>query len=93
MAHNVEIVLILFLAVAALATLAQRLRIPYPILLTLGGLALSFVPGLPRVTVAPELVFLIFLPPILYAAAWFTSWRDFRRTCGRSACSPSGWCW
>ena len=78
MAHNVEIVLILFLAVAALATLAQRLRIPYPILLTLGGLALSFVPGLPRVTVAPEIVFLIFLPPILYAAAWFTSWRDFK---------------
>lgn len=78
MAHTVELVLILFLAVAGLAALAQRLRIPYPILLTLGGLALSFVPGLPRVALASELVFLIFLPPILYEAAWFTSWRDFR---------------
>lgn len=78
MAHNVEIVLILFLAVAALATLAQRWSVPYPILLTLGGLLLSFVPGLPHVTIAPDLVFLIFLPPILFAAAWFTSWRDFR---------------
>jgi CPA1 family monovalent cation:H+ antiporter len=78
MTHTVEIILILFLAVAALATLARRLGIPYPILLTLGGLALSFVPGLPHVALAPELVFLIFLPPILYAAAWFTSWRDFK---------------
>ena len=78
MAHTVELILVLFLAVAALATLAERLKVPYPILLTLGGLALSFVPGLPRIALAPELVFLIFLPPILYGAAWFTSWRDFR---------------
>lgn len=78
MTHTVEVILLLFLAVAALATLAQRLRIPYPILLTLGGLALSFVPRLPHVELTPELVFLIFLPPILYAAAWFTSWRDFK---------------
>jgi monovalent cation/hydrogen antiporter len=78
MTHTVEVILLLFLAVAALATLARRLGVPYPILLTLGGLALSFVPGLPRVTLTPELVFLIFLPPILYGAAWFTSWRDFK---------------
>lgn len=78
MTHTVEVILILFVAVAALAALAQRLRVPYPILLTLGGLALSFVPGLPHVALTPELVFLIFLPPILYAAAWFTSWRDFK---------------
>lgn len=78
MAYIVEVILILFIAVAALATLARRLGVPYPILLTIGGLALGFVPGLPRVELAPELVFLIFLPPILYAAAWFTSWRDFR---------------
>ena len=50
---------------------------PYPILLVVGGLALAFVPGLPQVHIDPELVLLLFLPPLLFAAAWFTSWRDF----------------
>src|SRR5215213_6424652 len=68
----------LLLAVAALATLATRLGVPYPILLVLGGSALGFVPGLPSVELDPELVFLLFLPPLLYVSALFTSWRDFR---------------
>ena len=63
---------------AALATLATRLGVPYPILLVLGGSALGFVPGLPPVELDPELVFLLFLPPLLYVSALFTSWRDFR---------------
>ena len=54
-----------------------RLKVPYPILLVLGGLALAFIPGLPRVDINPELVLLVFLPPLLFGAAWFTSWRDF----------------
>ena len=66
------------MAVAALATLATRLKVPYPILLVLGGSVLGFVPGLPRVELDPELVFLLFLPPLLYVSALFTSWRDFR---------------
>src|SRR3712207_6571949 len=66
-------------AVAALATLARRVGVPYPILLVIGGLALAFVPGLPPVELDPELVFLVFLPPLLFSAAYFTSWRDFRR--------------
>src|SRR5215217_768667 len=61
-----------------LATLATRLGVPYPILLVLGGSALGFVPGLPSVELDPELVFLLFLPPLLYVSAIFTSWRDFR---------------
>src|SRR5215216_5380236 len=61
-----------------LATLATRLGVPYPILLVLGGSALGFVPGLPSVELDPELVFLLFLPPLLYVSALFTSWRDFR---------------
>ena len=61
-----------------LATLASRIQVPYPILLVLGGLVLGFLPGLPRVELPPELVFLIFLPPLLYVSAIFTSWRDFR---------------
>jgi monovalent cation/hydrogen antiporter len=76
--QQIEIILGLLLAVAALATLAARLKIPYPILLVLGGSALGFVPGLPPVELDPELVFLLFLPPLLYVSAIFTSWRDFR---------------
>ncbi|HET9965620.1 MAG TPA: Na+/H+ antiporter [Rubrobacter sp.] len=75
---QLEIILGLLLAVAALATLATRLGVPYPILLVLGGSALGFVPGLPPVELDPELVFLLFLPPLLYVSALFTSWRDFR---------------
>jgi monovalent cation/hydrogen antiporter len=75
---EIEAILILLAAVAALATLASRINIPYPILLVLGGLVLGFVPGLPRVDLEPEVVFLLFLPPLLYVSAIFTSWRDFR---------------
>lgn len=70
---QLEIILGLLVAVAALATLAVRLRIPYPILLVIGGSLLGFVPGLPRVELDPELVFLLFLPPLLYVSAIFTS--------------------
>lgn len=78
MHHEIEIILGLLLVVAALAVVAQRLAIPYPILLVLSGLVLGFVPGLPEVELDPELVFLLFLPPLLTSAAWYTSWRDFR---------------
>jgi CPA1 family monovalent cation:H+ antiporter len=76
--HPVEVVVSLFAAVAALAYLAARLKVPYPIFLVLGGLSLSFIPNLPRVVLAPEIVFLLFLPPILYYAGLMTSWRDFK---------------
>src|SRR5947209_19726303 len=62
----IELVLGLLVAVAALATLARRLRIAYPIVLVLGGLALGLVPGLPRVELPPDVVFIIFLPPLVY---------------------------
>jgi NhaP-type Na+/H+ or K+/H+ antiporter len=74
---QIEIILGLLLVVAMLATHATRLGVPYPILLVLGGSALGFVPGLPSVKLDPELVFLLFLPPLLYVSALFTSWRDF----------------
>ena len=75
---QLEIIIGLLVAVAVLATLAKRLKVPYPILLVLGGSVLGFVPGLPQVKLDPELVFLLFLPPLLYVSALFTSWRDFR---------------
>src|SRR5947209_7196232 len=77
MIEVVEVIFGLLLAVAALALLARKLKIPYPILLVVGGLLLGLVPGLPRVKLDPEVVFLFFLPPLLYPAALFTSWRDF----------------
>src|SRR5512133_3679259 len=78
MAWAAEIFVGLMLAVAVLALLARRVSLPYPILFVLGGLVLALIPGLPRIRLDPDLVFLFFLPPLLYPAALFTSWRDFR---------------
>ena len=55
-----------------------QVKHPYPIVLVIAGLALGFVPGMPRVTLHPDIVFLVVLPPLLYSAAWQTSWREFR---------------
>src|SRR6266576_3148472 len=73
-----EIFVGLLLAVAVLALVARKLTIPYPILFVIGGLLLGWIPKLPKVRLDPELVFLFFLPPLLFPAALFTSWRDFR---------------
>jgi CPA1 family monovalent cation:H+ antiporter len=72
------VLLALLIAVTALTALAPALRVPYPILLVLGGLALGFIPGVPEVSLPPELVLVGVLPPLLYAASFFTSLRDFR---------------
>ncbi len=77
--HAAEIVVILLMVVAGLVVLADKLALPYPVVLVLSGLALGFVPGLPRVRLSPDIFFFFFLPPLLYPAALFTSWRDFRR--------------
>ncbi|MEI9865097.1 MAG: Na+/H+ antiporter [Limisphaerales bacterium] len=74
----VEIFVGLLLTVAVLALVARKMHIPYPIFFVIGGLLLGWIPGLPKVTLNPELVFLFFLPPLLFPAALFTSWRDFR---------------
>ena len=76
--HGAQFVLlVLLLFVAAFAALARKLQTPYPIVLVIAGLLLGFVPGIPKVTLDPDLIFLVVLPPLLYAAAWVTSWRDF----------------
>ncbi len=75
-----ELALLAFLAaVAGLMALAPMLRVPYPILLVLGGLALGFIPGVPDLTLPPELVLVGILPPLLYSAAFFTGLRELRR--------------
>ena len=77
---HIELVLAgLLLAIVALVTAARVLTVPYPIFLVLGGLGIGFVPGIPDVRLDPDLVLLIFLPPLLYSAAFFASLRELRR--------------
>jgi CPA1 family monovalent cation:H+ antiporter len=78
MTGTIELVVGLMLAVAALALLARKFQIPYPILFVIGGLLLGLVPKLPPLHLEPELIFVLFLPPLLYPAGLFTPWRDFR---------------
>ncbi|TQR85152.1 Na+/H+ antiporter [Mycobacterium hodleri] len=68
----------LLLVVAALGALACRLSVPYPIMLVIGGAAIGFVPGLPEITLDPELVLALFLPPLLYKSAVYANFDDFR---------------
>src|SRR3712207_1173253 len=75
---EIESLVFLLGAAALLAQLARVLKVPYPILLVVGGLALGFVPGLPVVEIAPEVIFVIFLPPLLNAAAFGASPLDLR---------------
>src|SRR5207248_5570892 len=76
--HLLEVTLGLLGFLALLVLASRQLRLPYPILLVVGGVLLGFLPGLPRLVLAPELVFLLVLPPLLYEEAYFVSWRDFR---------------
>ncbi|HYU50687.1 MAG TPA: Na+/H+ antiporter [Candidatus Limnocylindria bacterium] len=71
-------VLAIVLVIAILFEIARRVGVPYPTLFVLGGLGLAFVPGLPRISLEPELVLLVFLPPLLFSAAVATPIRDLR---------------
>ncbi len=75
--ENLLSILSLLFVVFVLVMIGQKLKISYPILLVLGGLLISFIPGIHLIKIDPELIFLIFLPPLIYEAAWFTSWHDF----------------
>lgn len=68
----------LLVAVAGLSALARRMSVPYPIVLVVGGALLGFVPGLPEVELDPEVVLVVFLPPLLYASAIFANFGDLR---------------
>ncbi len=78
MEHIEAVIISLLVAVAFLSALATRIGIPYPILLVVGGLALGFAPGIPDVRLEPELVLVVFLPPLLYSAAFFANLRELR---------------
>jgi len=77
--HALELVfLLLLIFVVMFAALARKLQTPYPIVLVIAGLFLSFVPGIPKFTLNPDVIFLVVLPPLLYYGAWITSWREFK---------------
>lgn len=78
MIHDQLLLIIgLLFCVSMLSMLSEKLHIPYPIFLVIAGLLISLIPGVPVVKLDPDLVFLIFLPPLLYSAAWNTSWYEF----------------
>ena len=66
----------LVVIICLLTMLGNKIKVAYPILLVLAGLALSFLPGMPQIKVEPELIFIIFLPPLLFEAAYGASWKE-----------------
>jgi monovalent cation/hydrogen antiporter len=76
--QSIATIIILLAVVTALAEVTDIIKVPYPILLVLAGIGIGLFPNLPSITLHPDIVFLVFLPPILYAAAWSTSWPEFK---------------
>lgn len=76
--ENITIIIILLFGIAFLGILSKNYNFPFPIVLVLSGVAISVVPGLPVIALSPDIVFIVFLPPLLYHAAWNTSWHDFK---------------
>ena len=76
--HPVDLVVCLLIVLVVLVTVARRFNVSYPIVLVIGGLVLALFPRLPEVKLEPDIVFLVFLPPLLYWDALNSSWRDFR---------------
>jgi Na+/H+ antiporter len=76
--ENISLIILLLFAITFLGLICNRFKFPYPIVLVVSGIAISLVPGLPVIALDPEIVFLIFLPPLLYGAAWNTSWHGFK---------------
>lgn len=71
------LVISLLFIITLLTMLGNRLKVAYPIFLVIGGLLISFIPGIPDLRISPDIVFYIFLPPVLFAAAWKIPWADF----------------
>ncbi len=78
MGHAEILIAGLLVSVAGLSALARYLSVPYPIVLVVGGALLGFVPGLPEVELDPEVVLVVFLPPLLYGSSIFANFGDFR---------------
>src|SRR5215831_18635019 len=77
LSNTLSIFLGLMFAVVLFTSVARRLRLPHPSLLALGGLVMAFIPRLPPVRLNPNVVLLLFQPPLLFSAAWRIPWREF----------------
>jgi len=87
---KIELVfLLVLLFIVVFGLIARRLGTPYPIVMVIGGLLLGFVPGIPDIALNPDVVFLVVLPPLLYAAAWTTS--SPALTGASASCSAPSW--
>jgi Na+/H+ antiporter len=76
--EKVSLIVILLFGITFLGLLSNRIKLPFPIILVLSGLGVSLIPGVPDIELNPEIIFLVFLPPLLYSAAWNTSWHEFK---------------
>ncbi|UEG48632.1 Na+/H+ antiporter [Ferruginibacter lapsinanis] len=76
--ENVGIIVMLLFGITFLGILSTKYKFPFPIILVLSGILISLIPGLPVIELDPTIVFIIFLPPLLYGAAWNTSWHEFK---------------
>ena len=76
--NHIESILVLMLAATLLVRVADYGKVPAPIVLVVGGLAIAFVPGLPTIELDPDTIFLVFLPPLVFSAGWRTSPRELR---------------
>src|SRR5678809_918148 len=76
--ENIAVIIMLLFGMAVLSILSNKYRLPLPIALVLTGIIISLIPGLPIISLNPEVVFIVFLPPLLYGAAWNTGWHEFK---------------
>jgi CPA1 family monovalent cation:H+ antiporter len=76
--ENYSIIIFILAIVIVLSAMADRIKLPYPVLLVMAGIGVGFIPGIPKVEINPEIVFLIFLPPLLYDGAFNISFTEFR---------------
>ncbi|MVM34528.1 Na+/H+ antiporter [Spirosoma sp. HMF4905] len=77
--ENYSIILFLLAVMIGLSAVADKIRLPYPIILVTAGIAVGFIPGMPKIELDPDIVFLLFLPPMLYDAAFNISWLEFKK--------------
>ncbi|MFD2934511.1 Na+/H+ antiporter [Spirosoma flavum] len=77
--ENYSIILFLLAVMIGLSAVADKIKLPYPILLVLAGIGVGFIPGMPKIELDPDIIFLLFLPPMLYDAAFTISWPEFKR--------------
>ena len=76
--HEVGLVTLLLIGVIVLAIISNKYKFPFPVALVLTGIIISLIPGLPAISLRPDIVFLVFLPPLLYDASWNTNWYNFK---------------